>query len=226
MTRKRGLLLAILSAVLVVPGGTDLLAQVREGVWTPAAETFRRGYTSISYWTYRDDGVEIGGGRVSIEHGLPQWPPRFEDPALFDESTLGKTWRFGNNKWTSLDTQLGLGFAGRRVAPGIYYLAVARKNDAQWELVFIDPQAVRSRLIDAWALVPRPSEVPTLFSVPLDYAREDKVAEELEVELALAEQEMDQGRLTIRLGPHRLRASFTIEIVPPNFYRQPAAPEP
>ena len=64
-------------------------AQVRQGAWTPVVESMDRGYSSISYWTYRDDGVEIGGGRISVEHGKPGWPATLDEPANFDGATIG-----------------------------------------------------------------------------------------------------------------------------------------
>ena len=95
------------------------LAQVRQGSWTPVVESMERGYSSISYWTNRDDEVEIGGGRISIEHGKPKWPAALEEKGAFDQATVSKLWRLGNNKWTTLDTQLPLRFGGRNVEPGI-----------------------------------------------------------------------------------------------------------
>ncbi|HSF20231.1 MAG TPA: DUF2911 domain-containing protein [Vicinamibacteria bacterium] len=202
--------------VIAVPAAS----QVREGAWTPVAETMRRGYTSLSYWTYRDDGVEIGGGRISIEHGLPEWPEKYDDQEAFDQATTGMFWRFGNNKWTTLDTQLGLVFGDRRVDAGIYYLALEREKTGTWRMVFVDPEAVRPGLIDAWALVPRPDEVPVLFSVPLRYERAAASAKELAVELGFRDGEMDRGVLQIRWGPHQLSGDFQIEMVAPDFYER------
>ena len=123
--------------------GSVALAQVRQGAWTPVAESFERGYSSISYWTYRDDGVEIGGGRISVEHGKPQWDAMLDEPATFDAATIGKLWRLGNNKWTILDTQLKLDFGERVVEPGIYYLVLDRPSAEEWQVVFVAPDSVR-----------------------------------------------------------------------------------
>ena len=103
--------------VLALVTSAVALAQVRQGSWTPVVESMERGYSSISYWTYRDDGVEIGGGRISIEHGKPKWPAALEEKGAFDRATVGKMWRLGNNKWTTLDTQLPLRLASRKIEP-------------------------------------------------------------------------------------------------------------
>ncbi len=205
--------------VLFVFTATLAGAQVRKGAWTPATETMERGYSSVSYWTYRDDGVEVGGGRISIEHGLPRWPAELDDPGAFDRATRGKFWRLGNNKWTTLDTNLPLRFEGRRVQPGIYYLATQRDPSGNWSLVFVKPEAVRAGLLDAWDFVPRPSEVPVAFSVPLAYSRAAEKAATLRMALALEDGDMSAARLRIQWGVHLLETTMKIEMVSPDFYK-------
>lgn len=205
----------------LVMASTPLVAQVQTGRWTPVVESMDRGYSSISYWTYRDDGVEIGGGRISVEHGTPSWPEALVESAAFDAATIGKLWRLGNNKWTTLDTNLPLVIAGRRIEPGIYYLAIERPRADQWGLAFVEPRTVMPGLIDAWASQARPDEVPVAFSVPLAHAtREGGSASELDITLGLEDDAMDQGWLRIEWGPHRLRTSFEIAMVSPTFYRE------
>lgn len=194
-------------------------AQVRQGAWTPVVESFDRGYSSISYWTYRDDGVEIGGGRISVEHGKPQWDPMLDDPEAFDAASIGKLWRLGNNKWTVLDTQLELRFGDRIVEPGIYYLVLDRPKAEEWRLVFVDPEAVSPGFIDAWAAQARPDEIPRWFSVPMDYSTGDKTTE-LDLSLALEEEDSSEGALRIEWGPHQLETTFDIAVPSPTFYRE------
>jgi hypothetical protein len=177
-----------------------------------------RGYSSISYWTYRDDGVEIGGGRISVEHGKPAWRAELEDQGAFDAATVGKLWRLGNNKWTALDTNLPLRVGDRRVVPGIYYLVLERPKPDEWRLVFVSPDAVMPKLMDAWAAQARPKEVPKLFSVPLGYSTGESKSE-LDITLGLDEPAMDRGWIRIEWGPHRLETSIGIEIVSPTFYK-------
>lgn len=206
----------MIAALLV---STAALGQVRQGAWTPVVESFDRGYSSISYWTYRDDGVEIGGGRISVEHGKPRWDGMLDDKAAFDAATVGKPWRLGNNKWTILDTQVTLRFGGRKVEPGIYYLILDRPKADDWRLVFVSPDAVRPGFIDAWATEARPDEVPRLFSIPMKYSAGEK-ATELDMTLALDDDDMSNGSLRIQWGPHQLDTSFAIEVTSPTFYRE------
>lgn len=194
-------------------------AQVRQGAWTPVAESFERGYSSISYWTNRDDGVEIGGGRISVEHGKPQWDAMLDDPATFESATIGKLWRLGNNKWTTLDTQRALKFGDRTVEPGIYYLILDRPKADDWRLVFVDPDAVRPGVIDAWASQARPDEIPRLFSIPLKYSPGEKSAE-LDMTLTLDQNDMSRAALRIQWGAHQLETEFTIDVPSPTFYRK------
>ena len=195
------------------------VAQVRQGAWTPSVESMRRGYSSISYWTYRDDGVEIGGGRISVEHGAPAWRSELDDPVAFDRATKGKFYRLGNNKWTAFDTNLTLELGERRVEPGIYYLAVERSTEGKWALAFVEPAAVHRKLIDSWAFVPRPAEVPVLFTVPLEHRLVSERATELRIELGLAEDESSSGWIQIHWGPHVLKRDMKIHMVSPEFYR-------
>ena len=192
--------------------------QVRQGSFTPVVESLDRGYSSISYWTYRDDGVEIGGGRISVEHGKPSWPAALDSPESFDRATIGRLWRLGNNKWSTLDTNLRLHFGDVVVEPGIYYVAVERPSANGWGLVFISPEAVSGQLIDAWASQARPAEVPRLFTVALRHASGDK-ASELDMSLSLSSGAMSEGSLVIRWGIHELDTAFSIEMVSPTFYR-------
>lgn len=213
--KKKGLF-ALPAIVLGTLGWAS--AQVREGAWTPVVESMDRGYSSISYWTYRDDGVEIGGGRISVEHGKPAWRAELELQESFDSATLGKLWRLGNNKWTTLDTNLPLRFGDRRVEPGIYYLVLERPEPEEWRLVFVSPGAVRRGLIDAWAAQARPREIPVLFTVPIRHSLGER-KDELDISLGLEEGGVDRGWIRIEWGPHRLEAGFDIEMVSPTFYK-------
>ncbi|HEX9725647.1 MAG TPA: hypothetical protein VGC53_15305, partial [Vicinamibacteria bacterium] len=130
---------ALVFSVALVGIACAALGQIRQGAWTPAVESVDRGYSSISYWTYRDDGVEIGGGRISVEHGTPSWPPELEREEAFDGATVGKLWRLGNNKWSTLDTNLALRFGDQRIEPGIYYLLIQRLGPSEWRLGFVSP---------------------------------------------------------------------------------------
>jgi hypothetical protein len=210
--------LSIVSALVLASPGSRSSAQIREGAWTPAVESMDRGYSSISYWTNREDGVEIGGGRISVEHGKPSWPAALDEKRSFDSASLGKLWRLGNNKWTTFDTNLALRFGDRRIEPGIYYLVLERPAAESWRLAFVSPEAVRPDLGDAWDTQARPGEVPLLFSVPLRYAK-GAPKPELDVTLGLSDSDMSAAWMRIEWGPHSLVTDFLIEMVSPTFYK-------
>ena len=193
-------------------------AQVRQGAWTPVVESMDRGYSSISYWTYRDDGVEIGAGRISVEHGKPVWPSAFSNEAALDSATVGKLWRLGNNKWTTLDTQLPLTIGGRSVPPGIYYIILSRPTREDWRLAFVSPEQATEQSLDAWAAQARPKEIPILFEISLAYSSAE-LTERLDISLGLDEGDMSKGSMRIEWGPHRLDTNFAIEVPSPTFYR-------
>ncbi len=196
----------LIASLVFLGSGMDSNAQVREGAWTPETDSMDRGYSSISYWTNRADGVEIGGGRISVEHGKPAWKAELDAPEAFDAATVGKLWRLGNNKWTTLDTNLPLRFGVRRIDPGIYYLILERPTPDSWQLAFVDPAAVRPKLIDAWGTQARPKEIPILFTVPLAYSKGEKKAE-LDITLSLDDADMAKGWLRIRVGTPSTRDS-------------------
>ena len=210
---------ALVFSVALVGIACAALGQIRQGAWTPAVESVDRGYSSISYWTYRDDGVEIGGGRISVEHGTPSWPSELDREEAFDGATVGKLWRLGNNKWSTLDTNLALRFGDQRVEPGIYYLLIQRPGPSEWRLGFVSPSAVMPQLLDAWAVQAQPRDVPVLFSVPVRHSAGAK-KEELDITLALDPADLSKGSVAIEWGPHRLSSGFAIETVSPTFYRE------
>jgi Protein of unknown function (DUF2911) len=215
--QKQGFV-GLMAGLVFLAAGALSNAQVRQGAWTPETESMDRGYSSISYWTNREDGVEIGGGRISVEHGKPAWKAELDTPEAFDAATVGKLWRLGNNKWTTLDTNLPLRFGDRRIDPGIYYLVLERPTKDSWQLAFVNPAAVRPKLIDAWGTQARPKEIPILFSVPLTYSQGEKKGE-LDITLGLDEGDMAKGWLRIEWGPHRLETPLSVEMVPPAFYK-------
>ena len=108
-----------------------------------------RGSASIAYFNQpSEDEFNAEGGFV-ITYGRPEWKAEYDEQ--FDELTKGKRWRFGNNSWTTLDTNLPLKIAGAEVAPGYYYVVLERGQGDDWSLVLLDPQPLRKKKIVAFA---------------------------------------------------------------------------
>ncbi|MFQ5791719.1 MAG: DUF2911 domain-containing protein [Acidobacteriota bacterium] len=93
-------------------------------------------------------GENSSAGQFAIDYGQPAWQSDYE--TKFDELTKGKRWRFGNNFWSTLDTQLDLSIAGTPVSPGHYYLVLERSNDDQWYRVLLDAKDIRRKKLHAF----------------------------------------------------------------------------
>ena len=145
-------------------------------------------------------------GQIAIDYGQPLWKSDYEQK--FDELTLGKRWRFGNNFWTSLDTNVPFAIGETEVSPGYYYLVLERTQSDQWYLVFLDPVAVGKAGLDAFFV----DEAPEGFKAGLNQASGEETAEKLTVKLIAVENEVGKARLEIRWGPHLLTADMDVRI--------------
>jgi Protein of unknown function (DUF2911) len=85
---------------------------------------------------------------VTIEHALPEWNSKRQ--AQIDKLKPGTRWRFGQNFWTSLETNVPVSIAKRKIAPGYYFLALEREPDNQWSLVLLDEDKVCKNTMDAF----------------------------------------------------------------------------
>jgi hypothetical protein len=165
---------------------------------TPYAETCPRGSARIFYW-YGPDSA----GQVAIEHGQPRWDPAYE---AFLTKPGGKRWRFGENFWTTLDTNMPLTIAGIDVPVGLHYLVLQHDADRGVELVLLDPAAVRERKLDAYEAQKTAGGI----RVPLTRGAAAPAARRLQVELTVDRTQRDRGALLVRFGPHELRADLTM----------------
>lgn len=189
-------ILVFFSAARAPSGGMAAGAPPTEQ--TPFPENSQRGNTRIFYWFGPDSA-----GQLAIDYGRPRWQPAF---GKFVQKAGGPRWRFGENFWTTLDTNIPLQLGGVDVAPGLYYLALQHPAANGVQLVLLDPDEVRARRLDAY-------EVPKTTGgivVTMKAATSDLVADELEVELTVDTKTKDTGALTIRFGPHVLTAPLVM----------------
>jgi hypothetical protein len=145
-------------------------------------------------------------GQIAIDYGQPQWKSEYEEK--FDELTLGKRWRFGNNFWTSLDTNVPFAIGETEVSPGYYYLVLERSQSDAWYLVFLDPVSVGQAGLDAFFV----DEAPEGFKAGLKQSSGEETAEKLTVKLIPLENDLGKARLEIRWGPHLLTADINVKI--------------
>ncbi len=167
-------------------------------------ELTERQSTRILYFI--DSTPPESPGQISIDYGQPLWKPEYEEE--FDELTLGKKWRFGNNFWTSLDTSVPFTIGETEVGPGHYYLVLERTRAGQWYLVFLDPVAVGKARLDAFYV----DEAPEGVKAGLNQSSGEETAGKLSVKLIAVENEVEKARLEIRWGPHLLTADIDVKI--------------
>ncbi len=160
---------------------------------TPYPETSQRGNARIFYWF-----GPSSAGQVTIDHGQPRWQPAF---AKFMAQPGGKRWRFGENFWTVLDTNMELQLGGVDVGIGQYY-AVLEHGAGGLQLVLLDPQEVRKGRLDAF----QAPETTGGLAIPLQTEKLAQTENRLAIELEVDANERDRGKLVIRFGPYRLTA--------------------
>ncbi len=167
-------------------------------------ELSERQNTRILYFINSEPPVSPG--QIAIDYGQPLWKSEYEE--RFDELTLGKRWRFGNNFWSSLDTNVPFAIGETEIGPGYYYLVLERTQSDQWYLVFLDPVAVGNAGLDAFFV----EEAPEGIKAELNRARGEETAEKLTVKLIAVENEVGKARLEISWGPHLLTADMDVAI--------------
>lgn len=163
-----------------------------------------RGSARVLYW---NTGANAAYGQFAIDYGRPVWKKDYDDTANFDKLTKGKTYRLGSNFWTSLDTQLPLKVSGRMVAPGHYYLGLARSSDGnQWGLVFIDSAKTRDMHLDAYQI----ERAPVLFQVLMKSEPAGDANEKLTITLSYPKENPKQ--VTLRIVWGKLQFSTPVEV--------------
>lgn len=186
--------LVFFSAAIPETGG--MVAGPRPTRQTPYPETSPRGSTRIFYWFGPGSA-----GQVEIDHGLPVWQAVYSKMLAPQKTTR---WRFGQNFWTRLDTNMDLTIGGVRLPAGYYYLVLESHTEHGLRLIALDPAEMRAQHLDAY-------EAPkTKGGIALPLAQDAApFARRLQMTLDVVEEEgerTDRATLEIRFGPHRLTA--------------------
>ena len=169
-----------------------------------------RGSASIAYFSQpSEDEFNAEGGFV-ITYGRPEW--RAEYDAQFDELTKGKRWRFGNNSWTTLDTNVSLKIAGAKVAPGYYYLVLERGQGDDWSLVILDPKPLQKKKMDASGA----EETSGGITAPLTASTVAEAATKLTVSLTKNDNDLTKASLDIQWGKRKLSAPIDVGVEVPS----------
>lgn len=167
---------------------------------TAYPETSPRGSTRIFYWFGPGSA-----GQLAIDYGTPVYKPAYKQ---FMTTPSGRRWRFGQNFWTRLDTNIDLTLGGVKVPAGYWYLMLEHDAKKGLMLVALDPKKARSGLLDAWH-APK-TKAHAGIEIPLAHRETKQGARRLSIELAVDRAKEDTGTLTIRFGPHVLTAPLVM----------------
>jgi Cupin domain/Protein of unknown function (DUF2911) len=167
---------------------------------TEYPETSARGSTRIFYW-----GQSNSAGQVEIDYGVPQYQPAY---AKFLTEPSGQRWRFGQDFWTRLDTNMPLSIGGVDLDAGYYYLVLENTAEHGIRMIALDPVEVRKQRLDAY-------EAPKTtggIAIPLTAAKADYPSGRLQIALSVDRSKDDEGTLEIVFGSHRMSAN--VEMYP------------
>lgn len=163
-------------------------------------EVSQRGNTRIFYWGPK--GSEPTGGSIGqlvIDYGQPAWKDAYDQAV---EEKRDHRWRFGQNFWTNLDTNIDLAISDVEVPAGYHYLALEHTSDDRWLLWAIDPEEAYENHLDAYHAHFTTGGI----EIPLEYEKVEAKAQQLKVTLRRRPTERDMAVLEVRFGPHRLVA--------------------
>jgi hypothetical protein len=145
----------------------------------------------------------VGGGGMAtavLDHGLPKWGEATEKAMA--AMAIGNRWRFGNDWWTTLQTDAPLTLGGKKLAPGEWHLVVERTKNG-WSLACCPAGDQLRGAVDAFAA---DRAAPTL-TVPLTSVPAMQKTEELRAEFLLVgskpilEVAFGRDRWQLRIGP-------------------------
>jgi hypothetical protein len=169
-----------------------------------------RGSASIAYFSQPSENEFNAEGGFVITYGRPEWRAEYDEQ--FDELTKGKRWRFGNNSWTTLDTNVSLKIAGAEVAPGYYYLVLERGQGDDWSLVILDPKPLQKKKMDASGA----EETTGGITAPLTTSMTAEPATKLTVNLTKNENDLTKASLDIQWGKRKLSATIDVGVEVPS----------
>lgn len=160
---------------------------------SPITQAEPRGCSRVAF------GRAKGGKQpfVLIDHGQPAWND--ERAAAAQQLETGARWRFGQNWWTTLDTNCALTIGGRKLAPGTWHLSLQKVADDAWSLVGTPAIDDVNARLDAFGA----EHAKAAIEVPLASAKAASPAAALQV---VCEEHDGGHRLRIAFGDRELTA--------------------
>lgn len=166
---------------------------------TPYDEGSERGSARVFYWFGNSSA-----GQVEISYGRPDWKPGYD---AFLSKPNGQRWRFGENFWTTLDTNLPLTIGGVALGVGQYYLVLQNDAEHGLRLLALDPQVVRERRLDAFEA----DKTTGGIVIPLQHENSDPVTRRLAIDLRVDRTQKHRAELVVRFGRHTLLAPVVMK---------------
>lgn len=164
------------------------------------AETSQRGNARIFYW-----GGNRSVGQLTIDYGQPPWKENYE---AFLTKATGRRWRFGQNHWTNLDTNIDLTVGKTKVPAGHYFVVLENHPERGLQMVLLDPVGVRKRKLDSY----HAHKTRGGLEVPLQHTKGKKPAGQLRIVLKVDPAQNDRATLVVAFGGHRLRAPVVMHV--------------
>lgn len=201
----RSLLALVTGAVVLVSAGVVTGMRQAPQAQNSYNEVSQRSNTRIFYWGPKGSEPTGGSiGQLAIDYGQPPWKEAY-DKAV--EEQRDQRWRFGQNFWTNLDTNIDLTISEVDVPTGYYYLVLEHTTADEWLMWAIDPDEARAQHLDAYHARLTTGGI----KIPLEYERVDAKTDVLKVTLRRRPTERDLATLEVRFGPHRLTADVEMK---------------
>lgn len=159
----------------------------------PLAQPMARGAVRLAFADPKDGAQPF----VLLDHGQPRWNDALTDAGK--QLAPGKRWRLGQDWPTTLETNVPLTIAGKKLAAGSWHLTLAKAKGDGWNLVLSEATADFAARIDGFA----PDRVTPVLEVPLRRGKAEATSDTLAIGFVA---DGKQQRLVITYGDQQLHA--------------------
>lgn len=158
---------------------------------------------NLRYFLYGSPKIK---GQFSVDYGPVTWKDEYAK-FVAKHQEQSPRWRFGQDFWTTFDTNLPLEIGGTTLQPGAYYLTLEVK-DGKFVVAFNDPAAIRKQQLDAFRAEKTSGGIPVVFA----HTETKEPAAKLTFLAERAPDDATKGVLKVRFGPHELSAAFALRL--------------
>jgi hypothetical protein len=189
------------ATLTVTWGGHQFTADAKVGGSSgasPIAQTEARGCSRLAFAPAADGKQAF----AIVDHGTPPW--KAEYAAAASKLKKGERWRLGQNWWTTLSSDVPLLLGGKKVAPGVYHLALERDAGSGFSLVLAAAEDDDKGLIDAFAA----NYAKTALTVPMQGGKPGTTVNALQVHFV---QQADGPALVVAFGDPQLSVAVAAQ---------------